>query len=295
MKPVISVILAGITWGVINIFVKTLAAAGFDSLQIAGIRMTVAAVLFTIVILIKDRGLLRIRLKDLWMFIGTGIISVVLFNTCYFYTMIHGQASVAVVLLYTSPIFIMIMSAIIFKEAITAKKIAALILTFCGCVLVAGLIGGGYHMKPFVILTGVASGLFYALYTIFGRFALEKYDTATLTVYTFIFAFIGSIPLGKFRGSAAIIRSDPSLIFWCLGIGIISTILPYFLYSWGLKRMESGKAAILVAIEPVVGAVIGMTVFHESHNAVKIIGICLIIGAIILLNTGGRSADNGSV
>ena len=295
MKAVISVILAGVLWGVINIFVKALARAGFDSLQISGIRMIVAAVIFTLVVFIKDRSLLKIRLRDIWMFIGTGIISVVFFNACYFYTMIHGQASVAVVLLYTSPIFIMILSAFLFKERITRKKILALILTFCGCVLVAGLLGGDYTLSPLIILTGIGSGFFYALYTIFGRYALAKYDTVTLTVYTFIFGLIGSIPLGRFREGFDIIKADPSVIFWCLGIGIISTILPYFFYTWGLQRMEAGKAAILVAVEPVVGALIGMTVFNESRNAVKIIGICLIIGAIIILNTGDKGAENGSV
>ena len=43
-------------------------------------------------------------------------------------------------------------------------------------------------------------------------------------------------------------------------------------------------AAILVAVEPLGGAVIGMTVFHESHDLLKLIGIALILGAIILLN-----------
>ena len=63
-----------------------------------------------------------------------------------------------------------------------------------------------------------------------------------------------------------------------------STVLPYFLYTWGLERIESGKAAILVAVEPLVGALVGMLVFHESRNAVKLVGIALILTAIVLLN-----------
>ena len=88
----LSVLLAGILWGVINIFVKTLSAHGMDPLQISAVRMTVAAVVFTIFVLIKDRSLFRIRLKDIWIFAGTGIVSIVLFNTCYFYTVVNSQA-----------------------------------------------------------------------------------------------------------------------------------------------------------------------------------------------------------
>jgi len=281
---VISVLLAGVLWGVINIFIKTLSAHGLDALQISGIRMTVAVIVFPLVVLIKDRSLFRIRLKDIWIFACAGIVSVVLFNTCYFYTMINSQASVAVVLLYTSPIFVMLISAIVFKEKITFQKIAALILTFAGCVLVAGIIGGSYEIPFFVILTGIASGLFYALYTIFGNIGLKKYDTMTMTVWTFIFAFIAALPLGKPAQTIAAFKAEPVLILWGAGIGVISTVLPYFFYTWGLKRMEPSRAAILVAVEPLVGAVIGMTVFHEPHNVLKITGIILILAAIIILN-----------
>ncbi len=283
-KAVVSVLLAGILWGVINIFVKTLSAHGLDALQISAIRMVVAAVIFPLVVLIKDPSKMKIRLKDFWIFVGTGIISIVLFNTCYFYTMINSQASVAVVLLYTSPVFVMLLSALIFKEKITLQKIIALILTVAGCVLVAGVIGGTYTITPFVILTGIASGLFYALYSIFGNFGLRRYDPSTVTAWTFLFAVVVAVPLGKVGKTVAVLRQEPVLILYAVGIGVVSTILPYFFYTWGLNRMDPSKAAIIVAVEPLVGAVIGMTVFHEPHNILKLIGISLIIAAIVLLN-----------
>lgn len=277
-------ILAGVLWGIINIFVKTLSASGLEPLQISTVRMIVSAVLFAVFLGIHDPKKLKIKLKDIWMFVGTGIVSVVLFNVCYFYTMLHSQASVAVVLLYTSPVFIMLLSALIFKERITVRKIAALLLTFAGCVLVAGLLGGSYTVTPFILFTGLCSGLFYALYTIFGRFALKKYNTMTVTAYTFIFGMIASVPLGMPGKIIKTLSHEPKLVLFCLGIGIICTVLPYFLYTFGLERMESGKAATLVAVEPIVGAVIGMTLFHESRSVTKIAGILLILGAMVMLN-----------
>lgn len=58
------------------------------------------------------------------------------------------------VLLYTSPIFIMVISAIVFKEKITRNKLLALAMVFVGCVLVAGLLGGGYALTPTILLLG---------------------------------------------------------------------------------------------------------------------------------------------
>ena len=283
--PAVAVILAGFLWGVINVFVKNLSAAGLGSLQIALGRLAAAAAVFSLYLLIRDPSSFRISLKDIWMFIGTGIVSVVFFNLCYFYTIIHGQASIAVVLLYTSPVFVMLFSALLFRERITPRKTAALILTVTGCVFVSGLIAGDLSVTPLVLLSGIASGMLYALYTVFGRYALEKYSTNTVTVYTFILAFIASLFFGDAPGLVSALRSEPSLILWILGLAVISTVFPYFLYTLGLQHMEAGKAAILVAVEPVVGAVIGMTVFREPHDPYKLIGIVLIISAILILNS----------
>lgn len=294
-KPVIAVIGAGVLWGIISIFIDKLSAAGLDSLQISLVRMAVSAVTFAAVTALTDVKKLKIKLKDIWMFMGTGIVSVVMFNICYFYTIVHSEASVAVVLLYTSPIFILLISAPLFHERITPKKLVALGMTFGGCVLVAGVLGGGISLTPFVFFTGLGSGFFYALYTIFGRFALKKYDTVTVTAYTFIFGLLGALPLGKAGATLAVIKVQPTLIWWGLGVGIICAVLPYFLYTWGLQRMESGKAAILVAVEPLVGAVVGMTRFHEDHSPLKLCGIALILGAIILLNLKEKGVSKPKV
>lgn len=282
-KAVCAVIGAGILWGVISLFIRPLSAAGLDPTQIAAVRMITATVLFLGVIAARSPGKLRVHMRDLWMFVGTGIVSVALFNFCYFYTVVRSEASVAVVLLYTSPVFILLFSAILFRERITRRKVIALLLTFAGCVCVAGLTGG-VKLSAAVFLTGIGSGLFYGLYTIFGCYALAKYDAVTVTAYSFLFALAGTLPFCKPATLIRTIAAEPRLLLLCAGIGICSTVLPYFLYTWGLERMESGKAAILVAVEPLVGAVVGMLVFHESRNAVKLVGIALILAAIVLLN-----------
>ena len=280
----LSVLAAGILWGMISLFVKPLSAAGLGSLQIAAVRMLVASPLFTAFVALRSPALLRVRLRDLWMFAGTGICSVALFNVCYFYTIIHGEASVAVVLLYTSPVFILLLSALFFKDKITARKWIAVALTVAGCVCVAGLQADSLRLPLRVLLTGLGSGLFYGLYTIFGRAALRRYDASTVTAYTFLFGLIATVPFGKPAVLLQSVAEKPSVLLWGVGIGVVCTVLPYYLYTWGLARMDAGKAAIMVAVEPAVGAVIGMTVFRESCGVLKFIGIAAILCAIVLLN-----------
>ena len=280
----IAVILAGVLWGIISLFVRSLYDAGLDALQISALRLSVAAVSFLAALLIGKRSLLKIRLRDIWMFACTGIVSVVLFNTLYFYTTVHSQASVAVVLLYTSPAFVILLSALLYREKITARKLLALGMTVGGCVLVSGMLGGGYALTPMLLLTGLGSGLFYALYTIFARLALKKYDSMTVTAYTFLMGAIGALPTGKMGNVLSVLSHAPKLWFSAACIGIVCTVLPYGLYTWGLQRMDSGRASLLVAVEPLVGALVGILVFREACGIWKLLGVALILGAVCVLS-----------
>lgn len=288
-KAVCAVLGAGASWGVISLFLRNLSGGGMDTLQIGFIRIFIAVLFFVGYALIRERSAFRIRIRDLWCFIGTGIVSIAIFNLLYFYTVIHSRVSVAVVLLYTSPIFVMILCAVIFREKITKTGITALILTVLGCCGVTGLLdGSGVSVPPLIILTGIGSGLFYALYTVFARFALKRYSSFTVTLWTFLMALIGVSITGKPVSTFILLNESPSLILWALGLGLISTALPYFLYTWGLQYMESGKAAVIVAIEPVVGTLMGTFFFHESLTVLMVLGVTLILVSIVLLNLKRR-------
>ena len=280
----IYVVIAGSLWGVTGIFIRNMNKYGLDAMQIGALRLTLSAIIFSAITCIKSPSLFKFKLKDGWFFIGTGIISVVFFNYFYFNTIIHGEASVAVVLLYTSPVFVMVFSAILFKEKITAVKIVAVILTIVGCALSCGLLGGGYKISLTVLVFGLLSGLFYALYSIFGKFALKKYNTFTVTTYTFILAGIGASCLVNVGETLNIVATNPILILWIAGITLFCTVLPYLFYTLGLKDSESSTASIVVAVEPVVGAIIGMTFLGDTFSLFKILGISVIISAIILMN-----------
>ena len=194
------VIMAGACWGIIGIFSKSLLGIGFSPIQIVFLRFGIAAVLVWLYILIFDRKKIRILLRDIWMFFGTGIFSLTMFSTLYFTTIQRTTLSLAAVLLYTAPCFVMIMSAIFFREKIGRRKITALLLALLGCVCTTGLLEaalsgealGGATLTG--VLTGIGAGFGYALYSIFGTLALKKYDTVTVTAYTFLVTALALLP-----------------------------------------------------------------------------------------------------
>lgn len=288
------VVLGAACWGAIGLFTRPLSAAGCSPAQIAFLRCAVSAVILWIIILIADRAKLKIALRDIWMFLGTGVLSLVFFSLMYFMTQEAATLSVAAVLLYTAPFFVIIMSAILFKERILPRTVAALVIAIAGCLFTTGLLGslvsGGVgKIAPTAVLTGVASGFGYALYSIFASLALKKYSSVTVTAYTFLFAALALAPF-CLRGGLLELFALPAVWKNTLGISLFSTILPYALYTLGLKYVAPGKASIMAFSEPVAASAIGIIVFRESITAGGIIGIVLIFAALFILNTGKKSA-----
>ena len=281
------ILIAGTLWGSMGLFVRRLGdgGAGFSSVEVAQLRCIVAASLLFLYMAVRNRTMLRIRLRDLWCFLGSGILSIVFFNYCYFTTIQMTSLSVAAVLLYTAPAFVIVLSAILFGERITRRKITALLLTFLGCVCVSGLLRGGTSMSPAGFLTGLGAGLGYALYSIFSRYALERgYGSMTISFYTFLVAAIGTIPLVSLPEMGGRVQADPGVIGFIILFGVITTVIPYLTYTRGLQGVENGQASIIASVEPVVATLLGILVFHETLHLDEISGIVLILGAILISN-----------
>ena len=165
------VILAGCLWGTMGIFVRHLNAIGLEAMEIVEARAVLTAVSMFAALMVFRRDLLRVNIRDLWVFAGGGIVSVILFNFCYFQTIQRASLSTAAILLYTSPVFVLLLSVPLFGEKLTKKKILCLMLAITGCALASGL-AGGMALSPMTLLFGLGSGFGYGLYSIFSRFAL---------------------------------------------------------------------------------------------------------------------------
>jgi drug/metabolite transporter (DMT)-like permease len=277
-----SILLAAVLWGIIGIWNRTLMAAGLSPTGIVAVRNFGGCILLALVFAVKDRSVFRIKREHLKYFAGTGIVSVVLFTCCYFTCQRVCSLAVASILLYTAPAFVVVLSAALWKEPVTKRKLLALLLTLVGCACVCGVFSGGVSVTAVGILLGLGAGFFYALYSIFGRCALAHYDSMTVTVWTFLFAGPASLVLVR-PEELQIAFSAP--LSWGMAVGLVvcSTVLPYLFYTKGLAQVESGKASIMASLEPVVAAVVGIAVFHEPMSALTAIGIALVLSGVVIL------------
>lgn len=282
-KYVVSVILAGALWGFMGFFRRTLDTMGVSAISCIAVRCIFAAALFGIVLLISDRKAFRIRIKDAWIFLGSGVVSLLIFGVCYFKAMDYMSLSAAAILLYTAPCFVILFSALLFKEKLTGQKLVAMVLAFAGCCLVSG-IGGGTRITPVGLALGLTAGVCYALYSIFSRFALNRgYSSLTINFYSCLLASVGATIVGGTQYLDIITQTAPNFGF-AFATGLVTCFLPYLLYTRGLEGLENGKASIMASVEPVVATIVGVVIYNEALTPMSAAGIVLVLSAIVLLN-----------
>lgn len=278
----LQILAAGICWGCIGLFSRTLLNAGIGAANVVVLRNLGSLLVLLAVFAVKDLSVFHIRLRHLPIFFGTGVISVVLFTLCYFRCQELCSLAVSAILLYMAPAMVVVMSAVVFRERITAKKIAALVLALFGCFFVTGIWNDGLSMTLPGILFGLGAAFFYALYSIFSRFGLRHYGSFTVVMWTFVFAGLASLLLLDWPAMKAVL-SRPGMWRMAAGIILLSTVAPYLLYTSGLQRVESGKASILASVEPVTAAFVGILAFGEPAGLPVFAGLVCILACVLIL------------
>lgn len=284
----ILVLLAAACWGIIGLFVRRLSAAGLGVWDISLIRMGVGLLAIGLYLALFRRDRFRIRLRDFWCFAGAGILSLMCMNFCYNQAVQVTSLAIAGTLLYTAPTFVMLMSLVFFRETMTRAKVLALVLAFAGCALVSGIARGHLALTPRALLLGLGSGLSYALYSIFSRFALDRgYDSWTITFYSFAVCVLGC-SLFSHPGQIVAAASEPALLAPMLLLGLITGFAAFLLYTGGLRHLEAGRASVIASFELVFGALVGLIAYGERIGADALAGIILILLAVAILSIRGK-------
>lgn len=285
-------LLAGVSWGSVGIFVRTLTAAGMDNPTVLSSRMGGAALLLFVGMLVHDKSLLRMRLQDAWMFIAAGLLGMLGLNFCYNEAINRLTLSLAAVLLSLAPAFVLLWAAVLFGERITLRKIASAALAVLGCSLVGGLMeGGGPRWTAAGIFMGLAAAFFYALYSVFSRIATKKgYHVFTITFYSTLTMALALLPFTDWGMIGGFVAAAPAGRTFFLALhSLFASVLPYVLFTGSLRYVETGKAAILAAGgEPSAAMLFGMLFFAEIPTLLSLAGLVLTVIALWFLCTPDR-------
>lgn len=279
-------ILSGIMFGAAGVFVRTLTGFGFNNGTIIFARVFFAMIIMFLLILFQDKKLLKINIKDLPIFIGTGIIGMLGVNLFYNEAIDNLTLAVSAVLLSTAPVIVVLLAAIIFKEKITLRKIVCMTLAIGGCVLATGMLEESVIVSFYGLVVGIGSALFYALYSIFSRMASNKhYDTYTIIFYSVVLITIVMLPFANIGTIIDFATVSPvKNVFFLFFHSTCATVLPYVFLTLGVKHMEAGTASILASgTEPVAAVFFGMLFYMEVPIVLMIVGLIVTIVALAFL------------
>ena len=281
---VLCIVAASVIWGATGLVVRKLNEAGFSNLDVLETRALLGAVFTGIYLWLKSPKDFRFRLRDVWCFVGTGILNLMLCGVCNFYCIQNTSLAIADAMIQTGPMFALIFGCVLFKEKFTLQKAAAMALTFSGCVLASGL-SGSERLTAVGFLLGIGAGVGYSMYSVFGRFAMNRgYNPIAITFYSFVFCAIGCSFFADWGGMARAVTAVPSTWLWIVAVGLVNGFGAYVLYTNGLLRLETGKASILCSLELVTSVVIGLLVYHEKLSLPVGVGLAMIILGIAVLS-----------
>lgn len=281
------ILIAAMLWGFLGPFARMAFHEGVSPLEVAFWRAVLAWLLFASQALAQRR--VRVNPRDLPGLALFGFLCVTLFFGAYQVAVAKGGAALASVLLYTAPAWVFLLSRLFFKETITRKKVAALVLTLAGIVMVSGSQGAGSlglgGEGRAAVLFGLLAGFCYSLYYIFGKYFSDKYSAPVLFLYILPFGAVCLLPWFSF--------AEKSVTAWTAlwAIAFLSTFGAYHFYYAGLKRVEAGRASIIATAEPVVAALTAWCWWGERFTMAGYLGSALILFAVILMIRGESLPD----
>ena len=283
-RAALFVALSAASFGFLGVPVRFLHDNGFAPLDITAVRLFVTTIALVIVALVVDRGLFKVRKRDLLFFILFGFFKL-MSDVTLFRAQVTIELSLSTLLQMTAPYYVLVISLFLFRERITLMKILAMLVAFIGCIFVTGVITGGMHSLDFVgVASALISGLFFGLYTIGCKLSSDKgYKPVTTMMYTFLFASLMTIP---FANDVKVVESfvDVHLILGVLSLGILMTLIPFFVSTWGVQKLEASKVSLISVMEVITACIVGYFLFDEEMTVLNIIGMSLVVASIVIMD-----------
>ena len=283
----ILVLTAGVLWGTIGFFATLLSGLGMNAGPVAFFRGMSASFILALLMLIRGKGLslFHISRKGIFSCMLVGAVSQAAYNFCYMNAIEQTGMATAAVLLYTSPIYVALISRIFFREPLTGNKIAAIAMNFTGCVLT--VTGGRFsdlRISGFGLLMGALAGFCYALLPILSRTGADRENPFTAAFYQQAFGMLFLLFLIRPYQNVGTTFSWEILLI-LLGFGLIPSSLGYLAYCAGISRIrETSRIPVLASVETAVAAVIGLLVFGQELSFVMVIGIVLVLCSVAMMN-----------
>ncbi|UTR08852.1 DMT family transporter [Evansella sp. LMS18] len=281
------VMLAAVCWGISGGIGDILMNKGWDPIVISFYRGAVAFICFLAWFLIrfKQNWTFSARLYIWSLLAGVGVAGNFTF---YFLSIQASSIAVAATLMYTAPVFVLLISFLLRLERSTWFKWGCIFGVLLGIILLTGSYSTDSISVSFLGATaGLAAGLSYALF-IFGFKNASSIGNppTTLTIAFFSFCLILFLFMDTEEAANVVTSSD---IGWFLLLGIVGAGLSFILYVIGIRRTAPTTASMVAMVEPVTASLFGVLLLGDHLTSIQVIGMTIILLTVTVLSV--KKAD----
>lgn len=276
----IQIILSGMCFGALGFFGKMAYKNSILPGELLALRYSLSAIMMGLAILVTNPKSFFITRFELISSVLLGIFGYALFSSLFFTALTGLSASLTVLLLYTYPVMVAILSQFILKEHLGKLGVLALIVVSIGIV---GLVWGEWAISdPKFLLCGIGSAFFYALYIMYSRKYLSNVPAMPSSFYVQVGAgaVLSLIHFPSLERPIFILSNHALLVF---SMAIICSFMAMTLFLAGLRRITSSEASILSTTEPLFGVLIASLFLGEKLAVIQIVGGALILVGMILI------------
>lgn len=257
-----------------------------DSVTLTFLRSMIAATGLLILFVVREKRI-RIERQDWMKLISLGVLVIPLNQFAFLIAIGLTTPSNAALFYASTPVFVMILSALLLNERALLFSKIGVVVGFIGIVIVVFERGvdfrSDYTLGNLLLLVAVCS---WGLYTVLGRPLVLKYgsfhiSSLSMIIGALMFMPVGIIPALRFDYSSIGLAHLYGLLY--LGIG--TSIIAYFLWYYALGRIESTKVAVFTYLQPVVTTILAVIILGQIITMRFITGACIALIGVVLVQS----------
>jgi drug/metabolite transporter, DME family len=304
LGAVAAVVVAGACWGLSAVIAKIAFDRGVPPVRMAEARVVVALVLLAGILGVWRRDLFRPPPGTRAVLVGFGL-SVAFVNASYYVAIDRLPVGVAISLQYTAPALLLSVSAVVAARApdsrvsrlLVARRPGgavwgAAVLTLVGAVLVSRAYDGFESLDAKGLLAAVGSAMFFATYLLTASLAGRRgTPAATVLFWGFVVSIVAWAVLSPWWSWPVKKLSEPEVSLSVLGVGVVGTLIPFFLAVGAVRILTPATAGIAATVEPPFAAAFAWIFLGQHLAGGQLVGGAMVLAGVALAQRSAAIED----
>jgi drug/metabolite transporter (DMT)-like permease len=268
-------------------------AHGAEPMSLLAVRFALAAVVMGVTQAVRDPKALRVTRGDLLRFLGLSLTGYGAASLCYTFAVREIGASVTTVLLYTYPAVVSIIGWMFLRETFPLKRLAAVVMSFLGCAMVAGVFTRGAMVTTRGLLLGMGAALGYAVFNVLSYRTLGRTPRLTIMSYTFAFSAIALGAVAAANGTLGTVARWDAYAWASVALMVaVPTFAAVMLYLGGIARMGAAQAAVVSTLELPFTVIFAALAFpSQLLTPLQSLGAVIVLGGVVMAEWGSPAGE----